>query len=776
MSQTARLDHWLPCLRWLKHYNRSLAGQDSLAAAIVTLMLIPQSLAYAMLAGLPPVTGLYASILPLVAYALFGTSNTLAIGPVAIVSLMTAAALGPLFSAGTPEYVAAALLLALLSGIVLLVMALLRLGFIANFLSHPVITGFISASGILIAIGQLPHILGIEASGQSAAELLIPLLQGLPSLHWPTLVVGSGSLLLLYLARFQLQNWLVRAGCNKTLAGHLSRTGPVLTLLLAILVVTLFDLAQAGVAVVGSVPSGVPLPTLPALNPGLAVQLLPAAILISLVGFVESVSVGQTLAAKRRERIEPNQELVGLGAANIAASLNGGFPVTGGFARSVVNYDAGARTPMAGAFTAIGIAVTVMLFTPLFHNLPQAVLAATIIMAVLSLVDLGALSRTGPVLTLLLAILVVTLFDLAQAGVAVVGSVPSGVPLLTLPTLDPGLAVQLLPAAILISLVGFVESVSVGQTLAAKRRERIEPNQELVGLGAANIAASLNGGFPVTGGFARSVVNYDAGARTPMAGAFTAIGIAMTVMLFTPLFHNLPQAVLAATIIIAVLSLVDLGALSRTWRYSRPDAMAMAVTMAGVLLAGVEAGILMGVGLSLFLFLKRTSEPHIAVVGQLPGSQHFRNVDRFQVIKSATVLSVRVDESLYFPNARYLEDRIAELAAHHPGIHHLVLMCPAVNLIDASALESLETISERLRDAGIQLHLSEVKGPVMDQLQQSHFLTSFGGQVFVSHYEALLTLDPDTTLQALDLQALDLQAPDVHQPAPSETGLRGPDH
>lgn len=601
MSQTARLDHWLPCLRWLKHYNRSLAGQDSLAAAIVTLMLIPQSLAYAMLAGLPPVTGLYASILPLVAYALFGTSNTLAIGPVAIVSLMTAAALGPLFSAGTPEYVAAALLLALLSGIVLLVMALLRLGFIANFLSHPVITGFISASGILIAIGQLPHLLGIEAGGQSATELLIPLLRGLPSLHWPTLVVGSGSLLLLYLARFQLQDWLVRAGCNKTLAGHLSRTGPVLTLLLAILVVTLFDLAQAGVAVVGSVPSGVPLPTLPALNPGLAVQLLPAAILISLVGFVESVSVGQTLAAKRRERIEPNQELVGLGAANIAASLNGGFPVTGGFARSVVNYDAGARTPMAGAFTAIGIAVTVMLFTPLFHNLPQAVLAATIIMAVLSLVDLGALSRT--------------------------------------------------------------------------------------------------------------------------------------------------------------------------WRYSRPDALAMAVTMAGVLLAGVEAGILMGVGLSLFLFLKRTSEPHIAVVGQLPGSQHFRNVDRFQVVKSATVLSVRVDESLYFPNARYLEDRIAELAAHHPGIHHLVLMCPAVNLIDASALESLETISERLRDAGIQLHLSEVKGPVMDQLQQSHFLTTFGGQIFVSHYEALLTLDPDTTLQALDLQTSDM-----HQAVPPETNQRGPGH
>src|SRR5690606_2696591 len=284
----------------------------------------------------------------------------------------------------------------------------------------------------------------------------------------------------------------------------------------------------------------------------------------------------------------------------------------------------------------------------------------------------GNLARTGPVVVLLLAVVVVSLLDLAAAGVAVVGAVPGGLPPLALPPLDAGLALQLLPAAVLISLVGFVESVSVGQTLAAKRRERIEPNRELVGLGAANLAAAVGGGFPVTGGFARSVVNYDAGARTPMAGALTALGLALTVVLFTPLFRNLPQAVLAATIIVAVLSLVDLGALARTWRYSRPDALAMAATMLGVLLVGVETGILMGVGLSLFLFLKRTSEPHIAVVGQLPGSQHFRNVSRFQVVESPTVLSMRVDESLYFPNARYLEDRVAEQVSRHPGIRHLV--------------------------------------------------------------------------------------------------------
>ncbi|MCK9563567.1 MAG: sulfate permease, partial [Bacteroidales bacterium] len=560
------LQRLLPCLGWLRSYDRGAAGRDGLAAVIVTLMLIPQSLAYAMLAGLPPVAGLYASILPLVAYTLFGTSSALAVGPVAVVSLMTAAALGPLFPAGSPEYVAAALLLALLSGAVLVLMAVLRLGFIATFLSHPVIAGFVSAASILIAIGQLPHILGISASGGNVMETLAVLAAGIGETHLPTLAIGAGSLLLLLLARKSFKVWLSRLG------------------------------------------------------------------------------VGEGLAAN--------------------------------------------------------------------------------------------LAKAGPVITLLLAVLAVTLFDLAAAGVAVVGAIPGGLPPLTAPPLDVDLALQLLPAALLISLVGFVESVSVGQTLAARRRERIEPNQELVGLGGANIAAAISGGFPVTGGLARSVVNHDAGARTPMAGAFTAIGIAVTALLFTPLFHNLPHAVLAAIIIVAVLGLVDFRILRRTWRYSRPDALAMVATMLGVLLVGVEVGILLGVGLSLFLFLKRTSEPHIAVVGQLPGTQHFRNVDRYLVVESAKVLSMRVDESLYFPNARYLEDQVARQVGLHPGIRHLVLMCPAVNLIDASALESLEAISERLRAAGIQLHLSEVKGPVMDQLRRSDFLDRFGGQIFVSQYEA----------------------------------------
>lgn len=573
-----KLKRWLPCLDWAASYDKATAGKDGLAAVIVTLMLIPQSLAYAMLAGLPPITGLYASIAPLFLYAIFGSSRTLAVGPVAVVSLMTAAALGPMFAAESAEYLGAAMLLAALSGVILLLMAIFRLGFLANFLSHPVISGFISASGLLIALSQLKHILGVQAQGQTVLELLPSLVAQLPSVHTPTLMIGGLCLVFLQLVRTRLKGLLLGLGCSKGWA--------------------------------------------------------------------------------------------------------------------------------------------------------------------------DALTKTGPVLTIIVSVMAVTLGDLAGAGVQVVGEIPEGLPLLRLPTMDLQLAIELLPAALLISLVGFVESVSVAQTLAAKRRERIDPDQELVGLGTANIAAAVSGGFPVTGGFARSIVNFDAGAKTPMAGVLTAVGIALTALFFTPLFHNLPHAVLAATIIVAVLSLVDLQSLKRTWRFSKQDFIAQAATMIGVLFMGVEIGIIMGVSLSLLLFLWRTSRPHSAVVGQLPGSEHFRNIERFAVIQSDSVVSLRVDESLYFPNARYLEERIIELMVEYPQCQHLVLMCSGVNLIDASALDSLEAIAERLKAADVQLHLSEVKGPVMDQLHRSEFLQHFGGQVFVSQYAAMQALDQSSVAQA----------------------------
>ena len=578
-SDVAKGTNWrrwlpgMPIFDWGARYDRATMSSDMMAALIVTIMLIPQSLAYAMLAGLPPEVGIYASIAPVVAYALFGISRVLAVGPVAVASLMTASAVGQFASSGSPQYWEAALILAFLSGLMLLAMGILRLGFFANFLSHPVISGFISASGLIIAASQLKSILGIRADGHNLLELLTAIARQLHNTNLPTLLIGVGATAFLFWVRKGARPLLVRIGLGARLADMLAKAGPV---------------------------------------------------------------------------------------AAIAAST-----------------------------------------AAVWH------------------------------------------FQLQDAGVKIVGAIPQGLPPLTLPKWDPMLWQQLLAPALLIGVVGFVESVSVAQTLAARRRQRIVPDQELVALGASNIAASLTGGFPVTGGFARSVVNFDAGAQTPAAGIYTALGLSLAALFLTPALYYLPQATLAATIIVAVLSLVDLGTLKRTWVYSKPDFAAAATTLVVTLGLGVETGLIIGVLLSLALYLYRTSQPHIAVVGWVPGTEHFRNVLRHQVVDSPLLLSLRIDESLYFANARYLEDWINAAVAARPKLKHVVLQCSAINHIDASALESLEAIAHRLQAAQISLHLSEVKGPVMDRLQKTHFLHDLSGQVFLTHYQALAALVPE---------------------------------
>jgi sulfate permease, SulP family len=567
---------WLPAvpaLEWGRTYDRDALGSDALAALIVTVMLIPQSLAYAQLAGLPSEVGLYASIAPLIAYALLGSSRVLAVGPVAVVSLMTAAAVGDLGGLATADRWVAAMTLAFLSGGLLLLMGLLRLGFIAHFLSHPVISGFISASGVLIATSQLKTLLGIEGGGHNLPAMVGALMQHLPDTHAITFALGLASTAFLFWVRRGVKPALTRLGLSPLAADRLAKAGPVLAI-----------------------------------------------------------------------------------AATTLAVWQMGW---------------------------------------------------------------------------------------SEAGVKIVGQVPRGLPPLTMPSWDLALWKELFPAALLISVVGFVESVSVGQTLAAKRRQRIEPDQELVALGASNLSAAFTGGYPVTGGFARSVVNFDAGARTPAAGVFTAVGIALATLLLTPALYFLPQATLAATIIVAVLSLVDLDQIKRTWAYSKTDFAALAATLLVTLGWGVEAGLLAGVGVSLLLHLLRTSRPHIAVVGLVPGTEYFRNVDRHTVHTSPRLLSLRVDESLYFANARVLEDKLNDAVAALPQLQHVVLQCSAINSIDASALESLEAIEQRLRVAGITLHLSEVKGPVMDRLRSTSFAQHLQGQVFLTHFQAVKTLAPE---------------------------------
>ena len=570
LSALRPLARYLPILEWGKTYNRDALTNDVVAAVIVTIMLIPQSLAYALLAGLPAEMGLYASILPLVAYAIFGTSRALAVGPVAVVSLMTAAAVGNLALQGTAEYAAAAIILAFLSGLILIVMGVFRLGFLANFLSHPVVAGFITASGIIIAFSQLKHILGVSASGHNLAELLHSLIAHLGQVNIPTLIIGVTSTAFLF--------W-VRKGLKPLLLAH------------------------------------------------------------------------------------------------------------------------GLKPRMA-----------------------------------------DILAKAGPVAAVVVTTLVTALFGLQNYGVAIVGDVPRGLPPLTWPSFDMSVWSSLFGSAVLISIIGFVESVSVAQTLAAKKRQRIVPDQELIGLGASNIAAAVSGGYPVTGGFARSVVNFDAGAETPAAGAFTAIGIALAALALTPLLFFLPKATLAATIIVAVLSLVDFSVLKTTWAYNKADFAAVTATILLTLGFGVETGVSAGVGISIFLYLYRTSRPHIAEVGVVPGTEHFRNINRHRVNTTPDILTIRVDENLYFANARYLEDYLFDRVVGEKDLKHVVLMCSAVNNIDTSALESLEAIDHRFRDMGLKLHLSEVKGPVMDRLSRTYFLHHLSGRVFLSQYEAIQEL------------------------------------
>ncbi|MEM6529631.1 MAG: SulP family inorganic anion transporter [Chloroflexota bacterium] len=348
------------------------------------------------------------------------------------------------------------------------------------------------------------------------------------------------------------------------------------------------------------------------------------------------------------------------------------------------------------------------------------------------------LSKLGPLVVVVAGVIVVARFGLAQAaGVGIVGDVPGGLPQVAAPPFNFAMWQAVFPTAIAISLVGYMESISVAKALASKKRQKIDPDQELIALGAANIGAAFTGAFPVTGGLSRTVVNDTAGARTGMASIFTAILVALTVMFLTPLFFYLPSAVLAAIIIVAVAKLFDWHAFIHAWRYNRADGLSLLVTFGAVLAAGIEAGILIGAAVSMGLYLYRTSKPHTAVIGRIPGTEHFRNVKRHDVETCSEVLLFRVDESLYFPNVTYLELQLLELVADNPEIEHVVLVCSAVNYIDVSALEVLERLMSELRSSGVTFYMAEVKGPVMDRLRQVGFIDHLGGdRVFLSTQRA----------------------------------------
>lgn len=554
---------------WLKNYRRQWLAGDATSALVATMMLVPQALAYAALAGLPPHIGLYASLLPLIGYALFGSSSVLSVGPVAVLALMTASALTPLAAPGSAEYIAGAVLLAALSGLFLFAMGLMRLGALSNLLSHPVISGFVSGAATLIIIGQISPLLGVDTEGGTALQLLTSTLTQLAETVPLTAMVGIGAVLVLAASKLWLGITLVKLGMRAHNARLLARLAPMLV-----------------------------------------------------------------------------------------------------------------------------------------------VLAAIALTAILHL----------------------------EKEMAVVGEIPPGLPALSVPAFDWSQVHRLLLPALIIALLGFVESLSIAHAIALRRGERLNADAELRGLGAANLFSALSGGFAVTGSFARTAINDEGGAASPMSGIIAAALVALVLMFLTPLFTELPLTILAATIIVAAAGLIDVRGLIHNWRYDRTDGLAMVGTYLGVLLFGVEAGIGLGIGLSFATLIWRSSRPHIAVVGRVPGTEHFRNVLRHTVDTQPEILFLRIDESLFFSNISAVEERILSELKRHPDIRELVLILSSVSRIDGTALECLQQINRDLRGWNIRLHLSEVKGPVLDRLGRSKFLEELSGRVFLSTYIAELAL------------------------------------
>ncbi len=566
----SRLTDFFPIAGWLKTYTRQDFNSDLFAGIITAILLVPQGIAYAILAGLPPQLGLYASILPPVLYALFGTSRTLSVGPVSIAAIMIASALNtPEISAlGNP--VQSALILSAESGLIMLLMALLRMGGLVNFISHPVLTGFTSGASLLIIGSHLPQLAGLKSPACGFdAPCYRDYLSGYNS---TTVIIGVAALVMLIAFGKPLTSLLKKAGLKLSLVIAISKCGPLLTVLLTTLAVSY---------------------------------------------------LGLTL-----------------------------------------------------------------------HN-----------------------------------------------KVAVVGVVPAGFPALSFDFIDLKKWRLLLPGAAFIALIAYVESVAIAKVTANLRGEKIVPNQELIALGVANLATAISGGMPVAGGFSRTMVNFSAGARTQMAMLIAAGILALAVIFFSPWFENIPKAALAAIILVAIIPLVRLGSIVHTWRYDRGDGIAEIVTLLGVLVLGIEEGISLGIILTFISYLRKTSQPHIAVVGRIPDTGHYRNIKRHQVETWEHLLLLRIDESITFANVNFIEDFITAELKRQATIKHIILIFTSVSDVDATALEALENLNHALQDSGLTLHLSEAKGPVLDKLKKTNFIKQLEpGKVFFYTEDAIKEL------------------------------------
>ena len=571
-QSTSWITRHLPIATWLGNYRSENLSGDAIAGTVVAITLIPQAMGYAALAGLPPQMGLYASLLPLAVYAIFGSSRALGVGPVAIVSLMVGSSIAPFAAVGSPEYLGYAILVSLMSGVFLLAFGLLKAGALTNFMSHPVVAGFSSAAALIIAASQISHLLGISLE----RTYFIP------------------KILQQVIAKWSDVNYM-----TLTIAG------------------------------------------------------------VSLVLLLKRAAIAEALRSRN----------------------------------------------------------------------------------IISTKSADLLPKIMPLLVLAITTLLSWHYDFAGQGVKIVGAIPSGLPNFVMPDLELHMIQQLALPALLIAAISFLESISIARTLAAKTREKLLPDQELIGLGAAQIASAFTGGYPVAGSFSRSTINFSAGAKTQLSALITAVFVSVTLLLLTPVLYNLPQATLAAIVVMAVFSLIDFRPMLHTWRYMKLDATSFLATFLGVLAFGIEEGIFIGIASSIAFFLWRTSTPNFIVLGRLGDSQLFRDARFHEVHTYPSVLLLRVDMSLYFANTSNLEDFVLRHVADNPKIKHFVLVGSSINMIDASALETLEALRLHLKDSGVTMHLASIKSTILRRMRATDFLDNLTpGKVFLSPHDAVVTL------------------------------------
>ncbi|MGF1613367.1 MAG: SulP family inorganic anion transporter [Gammaproteobacteria bacterium] len=654
-----------PFLQWFPLPPGALRG-DLLAGITVALVLVPQSMAYAQLAGLPPYYGLYAALVPAVAGALWGSSRFLATGPVAVVSLLTASALVPLAAVGSSDFIVYAALLAVLVGVVQLALGFLRLGVAVNVISHPVIIGFTNAAALIIALSQLSKLFGIPMGRSDHFFLDIwRVLLDLGTTHLPTLAMGLGSLTLLVLFKRFAPRW----------------PGVLITVAIAIFFSwwTHYDLRA---------------------------NVTPEAIQDA---EVQRIVLAHQAAAARAEDLEQR-----------AAELRERTATTGdkedGRSETLkLSYDLAlldiekqdieqenrVRAKLIRHFSFARVTTEGQ---PdryyLAHQVPSDTVSDGRRWRINKVTD-DSVSMVG--------------------GGEVVGTIPAGLPAFTLPHWDWERTRSLLSSALVIALVGFMEAISIAKALGARRRQRVDPNQELIGQGLANLSAGISQGYPVSGSFSRSAVNFGSGAVSGLSSVFAALVVLVTLLFLTPLLYHLPQATLAAIIMMAVVGLINVEGIKHAWQVNLTDGIAAVATFVTTLVFAphLDAGILIGVGITVTLFLARTMRPRAEVVARHPDGA-LRGIKSYGLSPlSAHFVALRFDGSLNFMNVSYFEDVVVEAQAAFPQAKALLVIGSGINWLDASGEDKIRAIAARLQEAGIELMFSGLKKQVVDTFKAS---------------------------------------------------------